>query len=60
MNLPEDLKGKKIKKAKMESDLGESEILALTFTDGKVLEVSASGCPEFGYALHLKMIEKKE
>jgi Zn finger protein HypA/HybF involved in hydrogenase expression len=59
MNLPEDLKGKKIKEAEMQTDLGASEILSLVFTDGRILKVSASGCPEFGYALQLKMVNLK-
>jgi hypothetical protein len=60
INLPENLKGKKIKEAEIRTDLGESEILFLTFTDGKILKVSASGCPEFGYALQLQEVKKKE
>lgn len=56
----EDLKGKEIKSVEVRTDLGESEVLYITFKDSKVLKVYANGCPEFGYALHLSLIKPEQ
>jgi hypothetical protein len=54
------LKGKKLKAMEVKMNLGESEVLLVEFSNDKVLKVSASGSPEFGYALHIYLITKEE
>jgi hypothetical protein len=56
----ESLKGKEIKSVEVRTDIAESEVLYITFKDGKVLKVYANGCPEFGYALHLSLINQNQ